>query len=103
MMLAGAAAPHVPLLEQRQQTMRLAIKNDEVPLVTTAEGVVLLAGTRVSLDLIVAAFTSGATAEEIAQQYPTVSLADVYAGITYYLRHRDEVDTYLEHRREKRE
>lgn len=42
-----------------------------------------------------AAFHTGATAEEIAQQYPSVDLVDVYAVITYYLRHRSEVDEYL--------
>jgi uncharacterized protein (DUF433 family) len=83
--------------------MSLAIKHDDIPLTTTAHGVVVVAGTRVSLDLIVAAFTSGATAEEIAQQYPTVQLADVYAAITYYLRHRDDVEAYLAHRRQQAE
>jgi uncharacterized protein (DUF433 family) len=82
--------------------MGLAIKQDEIPLRTTADGVVVVTGTRVSLDLIVEAFTSGATAEEIAQHFSTVALADVYAAITYYLRHRDEVDTYLEQRRHAR-
>jgi uncharacterized protein (DUF433 family) len=81
--------------------MSLAIKHDDVPLATTSDGVVVVTGTRVSLDLIIAAFTSGATAEEVAQQYPTVGLADVYAVITYYLRHREDVDAYLEHRRQQ--
>jgi uncharacterized protein (DUF433 family) len=79
--------------------MSLAIKRDDIPLTMTPDGVVVVTGTRVSLDLIVAAFTSGATAEEIAQQYPSVGLADVYASITYYLRHRDDVEAYLEQRR----
>jgi uncharacterized protein (DUF433 family) len=82
--------------------MSLAIMHDDIPL-TTTDGVVVVTGTRVSLDLIVAAFTSGATAEEIAKQYPTVPLADVYAAITYYLRHRDDVDAYLEDRLQQRE
>jgi hypothetical protein len=38
------------------------------------------------------------TAEEIAQQYPTVPLVDVYSVITYYLRHKPEVDAYLNER-----
>jgi uncharacterized protein (DUF433 family) len=83
--------------------MSLAIKHDDIPLTTTTDGVVVVTGTRVALDLIVAAFTSGATAEEIAQQYPTVQLADVYAAITYYLRHGDDVDPYIAHRREQAE
>ena len=48
-----------------------------------------------TLDSIVAAFTEGATAEEIAQQYPSVPLADVYYVIGYYLRRQKEVDEYL--------
>jgi uncharacterized protein (DUF433 family) len=82
--------------------MGLAIRHDEIPLETTADGLVVITGTRVSLDLIVEAFTGGATAEEISHQFPTVPLADVYAAITYYLRHRDEVDGYVEQRRHAR-
>jgi uncharacterized protein (DUF433 family) len=55
-------------------------------------------GTRVTLDTIVDAFETGATAEEIAQQYPTVPLVDVYSVITYFLRHKPEVDAYLKER-----
>ena len=35
------------------------------------------------------AFKEGLTAEEIVQQYPSLTLADAYAAITYYLRHRE--------------
>jgi hypothetical protein len=42
----------------------------------------------VTLDTIVAAFDSGATAGEIAQQYSSISLADVYSVVAYYLRKR---------------
>jgi uncharacterized protein (DUF433 family) len=62
--------------------------------------VMRVGGTRVTLDTVVAAFNEGATAEEIAQQYPTLSLADIYAVIGYYLRRRDEVESYLLKRRE---
>ena len=55
-------------------------------------------GTRVTLDTIVAAFDAGATAEEIAQQYASVALADVYSVIAYYLRHREKVQDYLAER-----
>ena len=41
---------------------------ERVPIHTDADGVVRVAGTRVTLDTIVAAFDAGATAEEIAQQ-----------------------------------
>lgn len=83
--------------------MSLAIRHDDVPLVTSPDGIVRIAGTRVSLDLVVDAFCSGATAEEISQQYPSVPLADAYGTIAYYLRHRDDVDAYIARRREQRE
>jgi hypothetical protein len=54
-----------------------------------------VAGTRVTLDTVVQAFDQGATPEEIAQQYPSLSLADIYAVISYYLRNRSEVSDYL--------
>ena len=36
-----------------------------------------------------------ATPETIVQRYSTLALADVYAVVTYYLRHRSEVEEYL--------
>lgn len=68
---------------------------EPVPLLADADGVARVGGTRVTLDTVVAAFRTGATAEEIAQQYPSVELVDVYAVLTYYLRHKREVDEYL--------
>jgi uncharacterized protein (DUF433 family) len=74
---------------------------ERVPIRTDADGVVRVARTRVTLDTIVDAFETGATAEEIAQQYPSVPLVDVYSVITYYLRHKPEVDAYLRKRDEQ--
>jgi len=74
---------------------------ERVPIHTDADGVVRVAGTRVTLDTIVAAFDAGATAEEIAQQYSSVALADVYSVITYYLRHKSAVSAYLQTRHEQ--
>lgn len=68
---------------------------ERVPIETDADGVIRVGGTRVTLDTLVAAFDAGATAEEIAQQYDSVTLADVYSVIGYYLRHQSEVRAYL--------
>jgi uncharacterized protein (DUF433 family) len=59
--------------------------------------------TRVTLDAIVSAFLEGATAEEIAQQYPSLDLADVYAVIGYYLRRCSDVEAYLQQRQQHAE
>jgi uncharacterized protein (DUF433 family) len=66
-----------------------------LPLAVGPDGVIRVARTRVTLETLIGAFQDGATAEEIAQQYPSVSLGDVYQVIGYYLHHRVEVDGYL--------
>jgi uncharacterized protein (DUF433 family) len=78
--------------------MRLGIQSEPIPLAVGSDGVVRVGGTRVTLDTVVAAFLEGATAEEIAQQYPVLELADVYSVIGYYLRRRSEVEAYLQRR-----
>lgn len=79
--------------------MNLPLATDPVPMVPAEGGrAIRVAGTRITLGTIVGAFKRGATPEEIAQDYSAVSLPDVYAVIAYYLRHRDEVEEYLEKR-----
>lgn len=73
----------------------LTIQPLPIPLTLNKDGVARVGGTRVTLDTVVQAFARGATAEEIAQQYPSLALSDVYATISYYLQNRDEVETYL--------
>lgn len=79
--------------------MILPAPQETVPLAFAEGGrAIRVAGTRVTLDTVIRAFQRGATPEEIAQDYSAVSLADAYAVIAYYLRHRPEVDEYLEQR-----
>ena len=70
-----------------------------IPLAYDVDGVLRVGGTRVTLDVVISAFLDGATAEEIAQQYPSVSLADLYSVIGYYLSHGAEVEQYLAQRK----
>lgn len=71
---------------------------ERVPIHTDADGLIRVGETRVTLDTVVAAFDTGATAEEIVQQYPSLALADVYSVIASYLRHRADVQAYLTER-----
>jgi uncharacterized protein (DUF433 family) len=80
--------------------MTLLTTTETIPLETDADGVVRVSQTRVTLDTIVEAFSEGATAEEIAQQYPSVPLADIYYVIGYYLRRFTEIEAYLRQRRQ---
>ncbi|HEV2689088.1 MAG TPA: DUF433 domain-containing protein [Bryobacteraceae bacterium] len=78
--------------------MAQTLKTEQIPLETGTDGIMRVRGTRVTLDTVVAAFNEGATAEEIAQQYPPIALADVYQVIGYYLRHSVELGSYLAQR-----
>jgi uncharacterized protein (DUF433 family) len=81
------------------EIMAQALTTGTVPLVGDAEGVMRVSGTRVTLESLLSAFNEGATAEEIAQQYPSISLGDVYRVIGHYLGHLSELDPYLAKRR----
>jgi uncharacterized protein (DUF433 family) len=74
---------------------------DSVPLIANGDGTILIKGTRVPIDTVLIALKEGATAEEIIQQYPVVSLADVYAVIGSYLHQKEKVEAYLSTREQE--
>lgn len=73
---------------------------EQYPLIRDQTGRIMVEGTRVPLDSIVYAFREGATPEEITFRFPSLALRDVYASITYYLRHTEDLDKYIEAREE---
>ena len=83
--------------------MSLTIQSDPVPLRTDEHGVIRVGDSQVLLDIVIREFNNGSDPEGIVLGYSTLQLADVYAVIAYYLRHRKEVDEYLQTRREEAE
>ena len=80
---------HSTELEQAcTQAPKLYVRVDE-------HGVLRAGNTRVMLDSVVAGFTQGHSAETIQQQYPSLSLEEVYGAIAWYLAHGDEASQYL--------
>jgi len=71
------------------------IHTEAPPLRDSGDGALRVGESRVLLELVIRAFQNGATPETIVQRYSTLALADVYAVITYYLRHKLEVEEYL--------
>src|SRR5438874_2633770 len=65
------------------------------PLRLADDGTIRIAESRVSLDSVVHHYKLGASAEQIAQKFPALDLADVYAAIGYYLNNEDTVEEYL--------
>jgi uncharacterized protein (DUF433 family) len=78
--------------------MNITLQSEAPPLRKDASGALRVGCSRVLAELVIRAFQDGATAEAIAQRYPTTTLADVYAVIAYYLRHRSDMELYLTER-----
>lgn len=72
-----------------------------VPIEKDKNGVFRMKGSRVTLSSVVASFKEGATAEEIVQQFSTLSLSDIYLVIGFYLSNRRQVESHLKAQRLK--
>jgi len=59
-------------------------------------GRIRIDGTRVTVHQIVTCYQQGLTPEEIGEQYPHISLAQIYAALSYYHANRDEIDHELQ-------
>ena len=64
----------------------------------TPAGVLRIGSTRVSLDSVIHAFKQGLSPEEIALDFDSLTLSDVYSAINYYLQNNDEAEAYLAER-----
>lgn len=78
--------------------MAVPLTHESPPLRQDDDGVIRVGTSRVPIDTVIGAFRDGLTAEEIVFQYPSLELAEVYAAIAHYLRHRDAIDDYLTER-----
>jgi uncharacterized protein (DUF433 family) len=78
--------------------MTLTLHADPLPLHVDESGTVRIGATRVTLDILVERFNQGDSPETLAQSFTALSLPDLYSVLGYYLRHRAEVDSYLNQR-----
>lgn len=78
--------------------MSVVIQTEAPPIRQDESGALRVGDSRVLLELVIQEFQDGATPEMIVQQYDTLALPDVYAVIGYYLRHREEIQFYLDQR-----
>jgi uncharacterized protein (DUF433 family) len=78
--------------------MNLVLEREAPPFNEDVSGAIRIGNTRVLLELVIRAFQDGASPETIVQRYSTLSLSDAYTTIGYYLRHQQEIETYLSQR-----
>jgi uncharacterized protein (DUF433 family) len=86
--LQQQGADPAPQLEIAMDSTKRYIRPDE-------HGVWRIGDTRVMLDSVLAAFHQGDSPETIRQDYPALSLEEVYGAIADYLANRAEIDDYL--------
>lgn len=60
-------------------------------------------GHRIAIEHLLELYTEGYSPEQIAQEFPGLSLEKIYATITYYLHNKVDIDAYIEHSREQAE
>src|SRR5690242_9241187 len=63
--------------------------------ISQEDGALRIAGTRVGLDTIVVRYHEGHTPERIAQSFPTVTLAQAYGAVAYYLENKELIDEFI--------
>ena len=75
--------------------MTITISADPVPLHVDAHGTIRVAGKRLTLESLIGVYQQGKTPEEILECFDGITLGDVYAVLSYYFHHREEVDAYI--------
>src|SRR5215510_5636146 len=76
--------------------MQHLVLTQTAPLTFGDDGTIRITGSRVTLDSIIHAFQHGATAEQIQDSFPSLTLREIYGAIAYYLEHQEQVDAYLQ-------
>ena len=62
------------------------------------DGAYRITDSRVSLASVVYAWRDGLSPESIKENFPVLTLEEVYGAITFYLANQEEIDTYLSQR-----
>ena len=60
-----------------------------VPLTKLDDGTIVITGTPIAFEIVVARHNAGDTPDAIKRGFPSLDLADIYFVIAYYLSHRD--------------
>lgn len=65
-------------------------------LIDHPDGEIRLAGHRIGLYTVVREYRDGRSVEEIAEEYPTLSVDLIRRVIAFYIKNRSEVDAYVD-------
>jgi uncharacterized protein (DUF433 family) len=76
--------------------MSLTFEKTLPPLRIDENGVVRIRKTRVTLSTLAGFYNQGQGPRELANAFPTLSLAEIYGASSYCLNHRQATDAYLD-------
>jgi uncharacterized protein (DUF433 family) len=79
-------------------TLAETLTAEPPPLRLDQDGTLRVGRTRVTLDIVIGEYDRGSTPEEIASNFDSLQLEEVYGAIRFYLKHREEVEAYLRQR-----
>jgi uncharacterized protein (DUF433 family) len=78
------------------RTATLPIEAIVPPLRVDEYGAVRVGKTQVTLPVLLESYKLGRSPEELVEEFSTLTLAEVYGAISYYLHHREATDAYLD-------
>ena len=82
-------------IPEQANEVELPLAAEAVPLVRQPDSGVRLRGTRIYLEHLVGDYERGMTPERMVEEFDTLTLADVYSVLGYYLRHQPAVRAYI--------
>jgi len=64
-------------------------------------GKAIISGTRTRVSNIIAYYKLGLSAEELAKEFPHLTLSQIYDALSYYYEHREEIDKEIDEESEE--
>lgn len=82
-------------MQQEMIQARKIVRNKDI-----CGGVPIVEGSRIRIsDIAVLYDFEGLKPEQIADEFPTISIADVFSALTYYTEHREEIRKEIKERK----
>ena len=78
----------------------ITLEREAPPPCQHAHGVIRVGQTLVSPERVISLFEQGAIAEEIVLRYEALDLHEIYAALSYFVDHRQELQEYLDRARQ---
>jgi uncharacterized protein (DUF433 family) len=93
-LLGPAILESIPRKEQDMTAATLPTEPLSLPFQQDEYGTYRIGNTRIPLERVIECYRRGDSATDIVRSFPDLRLADVFAVLSYYLNHEEEVNEY---------